>query len=132
MVCKLQVAQPVAMVDSFASDTSDVSDRLETAPEHLQLVARWCALSRLGSRRLRAAAGTATQLNKLWHDEGAPQLSSQNHALLQQWLAGERHALFRWSKEFPVALKQIPDPPVALFACGKLRVLGWLEASRLS
>ncbi len=107
MDCLLPVAQSVAMLDS----------------QHFQLVARWCALSRLGSRRLRAAAGTAPQLNQLWHDEGCPVLSAKDAAALERWLTDKGTAVFRWSLAFPGSLKEIPDPPVLLFARGNLSAL---------
>ena len=88
-----------------------------------RLIARWCALSRLGSRRLRTAAGSAAQLDALWHDEGCPELSAQNHSALERWLGDNRRVVFRWSQEFPSTLRQIPDPPVALFVSGRLAAL---------
>ena len=107
MDCSTPVAQSEAMNDS----------------PHFQLVARWCALSRLGSLRLRAAAGTAAELNQLWHDEGCPGLSATNTAALKHWLTSCGTAVFRWSPEFPGSLKEIPDPPVLLFARGNLAAL---------
>jgi len=107
MDCVTPVAQSEAMIDS----------------QHFQLVAHWCALSTLGSRRLRAAAGTAGELNRLWHSEGRPVLSAKNKAALEHWLTDIGSAVFRWSPDFPGSLKEIPDPPVLLFARGSLAAL---------
>ena len=84
----------------------------------LTLVSRWCALSTLGSRRLRAAARDPQQLNALWHRSGKPRLSEKNALSLKRWLAETGQVWFCWQDQFPKALLQIPDPPVALFVRG--------------
>jgi len=100
---------------------TDVAHNSST--EDLLLATRWCALSRLGSRRLRAAAGSAAQLNELWRNEGRPNLPAQNLRTLEYWLKTDGAVVFRWSQLFPATLRQIPDPPVALFVSGSLAAL---------
>ena len=96
---------------------------MATDNDSLTLVSRWCALSTLGSRRLRAAARDAQQLNALWHRSGKPRLSEKNSLALTRWLAETGQVWFCWQDQFPKALQQIPDPPVALFVVGGAQAL---------
>ena len=96
-------------------------DESETSSR--ELIQRWCALTTLGSRRLRARANSANELNTLWLDNGCPELERDRQLSLDRWLErgpDRGHTvLFRWSTEFPPLLRQIPDPPVAVFVVGQ-------------
>ncbi len=92
-----------------------------SATERLRCTEYWCALSELGTRKLRRQARSPYALEKLWLSAGAKQLSAARRAQLAHWLAAEGQVLFAWEPGFPEGLRNIPDAPVALFACGALQ-----------
>ncbi len=92
-------------------------------PDQFRLIAHWSALTALGSRRLRTAACSAAELEALWQAEGCPILPSGQHTVLERWLSQGNSVSFRWSADFPATLREIPDPPVALYISGNERAL---------
>ena len=86
-------------------------------------VRHWCAIAELPSARQRREVGSAAQLMAAWQRAGRPQLDKPSRAALEHWCAGGGRVLFRWAADFPQALGQIPDPPVAVFVQGSTDVL---------
>lgn len=91
-----------------------------TAPERLRLTEYWCALSELGTRKLRRQGRSAGALDALWQREGARRLSPARRQQLREWFEGGGKVLFVWESGFPDALRHIPDAPVALFLRGSV------------
>lgn len=92
-----------------------------TSKDRLQLVSHWCALTELGSRKLRRQAHSPIALEQLWRNEGAKTLARARRYQLEHWLAEQGQVLFAWEPEFPAGLRSIPDAPVALFLRGQLQ-----------
>lgn len=95
-----------------------------SAADRLRLIECWCALTELGTPKLRRQARSAQQLEMLWRREGAKVLAPAKREALESWLCGGGQVVFVWEADFPDALRCIPDAPVAVFLRGPIACFG--------
>lgn len=91
--------------------------------DHQLFTGYWCGIAALPTARQRRAINSFAELKSYWQKAGQPQLGAAERRSLERWYDAGGRVLFRWEADFPNALRQIPDPPLAVFMQGDRAVL---------